>query len=131
MQLMDIEELKKDIESESLNLKTDGSIDRKAVIDFLSGIANLDPKLEGALVMYVMSLPDVQPEQPTVKRRRGSGMRIIMEYMKIRVFHIPAISVVVAHLMECTAANILKKNGRSARTAGRTCGRRMNHESKS
>lgn len=71
MRIIDVEELKEVLEFEPLNIKTDGSIDRKTVIDFLSGIANLDPKLQGSLVMYVMSLPDVQPEQPAVKRRRG------------------------------------------------------------
>ena len=64
MQLIDVEELKKVLEVEPLNtIKTDGSIDRKTVIDFLSGIANLDPKTKGPLVMYVMSLPDIQPER--------------------------------------------------------------------
>ena len=67
MQLIDVEELKKVLEFEPLNIKTDGSIDRKAVIDFLSGIANLDPKAKGSLVMYVMSLPDIQPERKTGK----------------------------------------------------------------
>ena len=67
MQLIDVEELKKVLEFEPLNIKTDGSIDRKAVIDFLSEIANLDPKTKGSLVMYVMSLPDIQPERKTGK----------------------------------------------------------------
>ena len=67
MQLIDVEELKKVLEFEPLNIKTDGSIDRKAVIDFLSEIANLDPKVKGSLVMYVMSLPDIQPERKTGK----------------------------------------------------------------
>lgn len=67
MQLIDVEELKKVLEVEPLNIKTDGSIDRKAVIDFLSGITNLDPKVKGSLVMYVMSLPDIQPERKTGK----------------------------------------------------------------
>ena len=67
MQLIDVEELKKVLEFEPPNIKTDGSIDRKAVIDFLSGIANLDPKLKGSLVIYVMSLPDIQPERKTGK----------------------------------------------------------------
>ena len=67
MQLIDVEELKKVLEFEPLDIKTDGSIDRKAVIDFLSEIANLDPKVKGSLVMYVMSLPDIQPERKTGK----------------------------------------------------------------
>ena len=68
MQLIDVEELKKALEFEPLNsIKTDGLIDRKTVIDFLSGIANLDPKVKGSLVMYIMSLPDMQPERKTGK----------------------------------------------------------------
>ena len=68
MQIIDVEELKKVLEFEPFDIiKTDGLIDRKAVIDFLSGTANLDPKLEGSLVMYVMSLPDIQPERKTGK----------------------------------------------------------------
>ena len=67
MQIIDVEELKKVLEFEPLDIKTDGSIDRKTVIDFLSGIANLDPKAKGSLVMYVMSLPDIQPERKTGK----------------------------------------------------------------
>lgn len=67
MQIIDVEELKKVLEFEPLDIKTDGSIDRKAVIDFLSGIANLDPKAKGSLVMYIMSLPDMQPGRKTGK----------------------------------------------------------------
>ena len=67
MQLIDVEELKKVLELEPLNIKPAGSIDRKTVIDFLSGIANLDPRVKGSLVIYVMSLPDIQPERKTGK----------------------------------------------------------------
>lgn len=66
MQIIDVEKLKKVLEFEPLNsIKTDGLIDRKTVIDFLSGTTNLDPKAKGSLVMYIMSLPDMQPERKT------------------------------------------------------------------
>ena len=42
-------------------LTEDGLIDRKSVIDFLSGIENLDPKTKGSIVMYIESLPAVHP----------------------------------------------------------------------
>lgn len=42
-------------------LTEDGFIDRKSVIDFLSGIENLDPKTKGSIVMYIESLPAVHP----------------------------------------------------------------------